>query len=139
EARGARALTVERIRHIPPGASLWDVQEQPGFPAHLRVNVPPGQQFRMLYRRVHPDLPAWTIVAGGGGGSRPFHWDEPRLLTNRECARFQGFPDSFRFLGGIDSVRRQIGMAVPPPGARAIGEALLKTLAGVDYVAVSAN
>ena len=45
-----------------------------------------------------------------------YHWSEPRALTNRERARLQTFPDGFRFTGGRGSVRRQIGMAVPPAG-----------------------
>jgi DNA (cytosine-5)-methyltransferase 1 len=38
---------------------------------------------------------------------------EPRALTNRERARLQTFPDDFVFEGSKESVRKQIGMAVP--------------------------
>ena len=58
-----------------------------------------------------------------------YHWSEDRALTNRERARLQTFPDSFAFSGGRESVRRQIGMAVPPRGARVVFEAVLKVLA----------
>jgi len=37
----------------------------------------------------------------------------------------QTFPDWYKLTGGKESVRRQIGMAVPPDGARAGFEAVL--------------
>lgn len=45
-----------------------------------------------------------------------------RLLTNRECARAQGFSDSYEFLGTGAEVKRQIGNAVPVGIARLLGE-----------------
>jgi DNA (cytosine-5)-methyltransferase 1 len=62
-----------------------------------------------------------------------YHWKENRALTNRERARLQTFPDSFVFSGSKESVRKQIGMAVPPKGAKIIFEAILKTFAGIKY------
>lgn len=62
-----------------------------------------------------------------------YHWSEPRALTNRERARLQTFPDDFIFEGGRESVRKQIGMAVPCKGAQIIFEAILKTFAGCQY------
>ena len=57
-----------------------------------------------------------------------YHWVEARALTNREKARLQTFPDDYEFYGGVTSVRRQVGMAVPPYGAKLIFEALLTVL-----------
>ena len=62
-----------------------------------------------------------------------YHWSENRALTNRERARLQTFPDSFHFLGGKESVRKQIGMAIPPKGMHYILKAVLNTLAGIKY------
>lgn len=45
----------------------------------------------------------------------------------------QTFPDNFVFYGSKESVRKQIGMAVPVNGAKLIFEAILKTFAGIDY------
>jgi DNA (cytosine-5)-methyltransferase 1 len=47
----------------------------------------------------------------------------------REAARLQGFPDDFIFLGGRVDVAHQVGNAVPPPLAMAIGGSLAKALA----------
>ena len=68
-----------------------------------------------------------------------YHWSENRALTNRERACLQTFPLDFEFLGSKESVRKQIGMAIPVKGARLIVEAILKTCAGVSYDSVKAN
>jgi DNA (cytosine-5)-methyltransferase 1 len=81
------------------------------------------------YRKTHPDKPAYTVTASGGGGTHGYHWED-RALTNRERARFQTFPDWFEFVGGKESVRKQIGMAVPPVGAEIICKAVIKQLEG---------
>ncbi|KAF5176508.1 DNA (cytosine-5)-methyltransferase [Thalictrum thalictroides] len=57
-----------------------------------------------------------------------FHPDQDRILTVRECARSQGFPDSYKFAGNIQSKHRQIGNAVPPPLAYALGRKLKEAL-----------
>ncbi|KAL5697799.1 DNA (cytosine-5-)-methyltransferase [Ranunculus cassubicifolius] len=53
-----------------------------------------------------------------------FHPDQDRILSVRECARSQGFPDSYKFSGNIQNKHRQIGNAVPPPLAFALGKKL---------------
>ena len=45
----------------------------------------------------------------------------------------QTFPDDYEFCGNKESVRKQIGMAVPCKGVQIIFEALLKCFAGVEY------
>ena len=57
-------------------------------------------------------------------------------MTNRERARLQTFPDHYHFQGSKESVRKQIGMAVPCRGAQIIFEAVLKTFAGIEYESV---
>jgi DNA (cytosine-5)-methyltransferase 1 len=105
------------------------------LPEHLRLNVK-GARISQIYRRLHPDKPAYTVTGSGGGGTHVYHWSEPRALTNRERARLQTFPDDFVFEGGKEAVRRQIGMAVPPEGAAIVFEGLLRTLMGQTYPAV---
>ena len=122
---------VERLKHIPPGQNAW----YHGLPEHLRLNVKMAR-LSQIYKRLHPDRPAYTITGSGGGGTHGYHWKANRALTNRERARLQTFPDDFVFEGAKESVRKQIGMAVPPRGAKIIVEAVLKTFAGVDYKSV---
>ena len=60
-------------------------------------------------------------------------------LTNRERARLQTFPDDYVFEGSKESVRKQIGMAVPSKGAQIIFEAILNTFAGIEYDSMPAS
>ncbi|XP_004287724.1 PREDICTED: DNA (cytosine-5)-methyltransferase 1-like [Fragaria vesca subsp. vesca] len=53
-----------------------------------------------------------------------FHPDQDRIITVRECARSQGFPDSYQFYGNTLHKHRQIGNAVPPTLAYALGRKL---------------
>jgi len=125
---------IERLKHIPAGENVW----YKGLPSHMRLNVKTTTMSH-IYRRLHPDKPSCTLTASGGGGTHGYHWCENRELTNRERARIQSFPDDFAFAGSKESIRKQIGMAVPPAGAQVIFEALLKTFAGIPYPFVPAR
>ena len=52
---------------------------------------------------------------------RVLHPEQHRVVSVRECARSQGFPDTYKFFGSILDKHRQVGNAVPPPMAREIG------------------
>lgn len=122
------ATVIERLKHIRPGENAFTAN----IPEHLQLNIQ-GAKISQIYKRLDPEKPAYTITGSGGGGTHVYHWEQPRALTNRERARLQTFPDDFFFVGSKESVRRQIGMAVPVKGARLIFEAILKTFAGIEY------
>ena len=65
-----------------------------------------------------------TTVRGEGSLIHP---SQRRLLTVRECARAQGFPDWVHFCTdtNLNSAYKQIGNAVPIPLAAAIGKSLI--------------
>jgi len=128
------ATVVERLKHIPAGENAW----YHGIPEKLKMNVK-GAKMSQIYKRLHPDKPAYTITGSGGGGTHVYHWSENRALTNRERARLQTFPDDFVFEGTKESARKQIGMAVPVKGAQVIISAVLKTFAGIPYEFVPAK
>ena len=125
---------IERLKKIPPGENAW----YSGLPEEYRLKVK-GLKLSSIYRRLHPDFPSYTVTASGGGGTHGYHYAEPRALTNRERARIQSFPDDYKFIGKKESVRKQIGMAVPPQGVQVIFEAILKTFAGIEYKNVNSN
>lgn len=127
-------LVVERLSYIKPGENAFTAD----LPDYLQLKVK-GAKISQIYKRLHPDKPAYTVTGSGGGGTHIYHYAEPRALTNRERARLQTFPDDYLFLGSKESVRRQIGMAVPCAGARIIFEAILKTFAGIEYDFVPLN
>jgi DNA (cytosine-5)-methyltransferase 1 len=60
--------------------------------------------------RLFPDRVSTSI----NGLSRYIHPYENRILTVREHARLMGYPDSFTFVGQIDSQYNQVGESVPP-------------------------
>ena len=63
-----------------------------------------------------------------GKQGRVLHPNQDRIISIRECARSQGFPDTFLFVGTTLHQYKQIGNAVPPPMARAIGREILAAL-----------
>ncbi len=134
ERTAQSALVVERLNHILPGQNAFNAD----LPEHLQLHVR-GARMSQIYKRLDPDLPSYTITGSGGGGTHVYHWAEPRALTNRERARLQTFPDNYVFEGSKESVRKQIGMAVPCNGAQIIFEAILKTFAGIEYDSMEAN
>lgn len=134
ERKRQASKVVERLQMILPGENVWTAN----LPPHLKLNVK-AARLSQIYRRLHPDKPSYTITASGGGGTHGYHYAEPRALTNRERARIQTFPDNFIFSGSVESVRKQIGMAVPPLLSEILFTSILKTFADVEYEAVEAN
>ena len=115
---------VRRLSYIKPGENAFTAN----LPKELRLNMKSGALISQIYRKLDPNSPSYTVTGSGGGGTHMYHWDENRSLTNRERARLQTFPDSFVFCGNKESVRKQIGMAVPPSGSKIIFDQILKTL-----------
>ena len=128
------AVVTARLKYIKPGENAFNAD----LPDELKLNVK-GAKISQIYKRLDPNKPAYTVTGSGGGGTHIYHYSEPRALTNRERARLQTFPDSYEFMGSKESVRKQIGMAVPVQGAKIIFEAVLKTFAGIDYPSVPCN
>lgn len=63
-----------------------------------------------------------------GKQGRVLHPEQHRVVSVRECARSQGFPDRFKFVGDVTDKYRQVGNAVPPPMGLQIGRELQKAL-----------
>ena len=132
EIRKLQDKVKRRLSYIKPGQNIWQVEN---LPQELKIKT--RTKISQIYRKLDPAKPSYTVTAAGGGGTFMYHWsDEQRELTNRERARIQTFPDDFEFIGKYSSVRKQIGMAVPPKGAEIIFNAVLNTFAGIDYPSV---
>lgn len=125
-----------RFKHIPPGGGLLNVPVNL-LTGHLKKMITgeygSGGFAKNIYGRMEWDKPSGTIVAGMDKITcgRFVHPEENRLLTPRECARIQSFPDDFIFTGGQVSQYYQIGNAVPPEiskiMAKIVGDLLIPT------------
>ena len=110
-------IVKRRMKRIPPGENYSFVDN-----TSLQVK---GNDISVVYRRLHPLKPSYTVLAGGGGGTHGYHYLFERSgLTNRERARLQSFSDSFKFNGTKTEIRHQIGEAVPPLVGKAISEVI---------------
>lgn len=115
-----------------------------GLPNHvIRIH---GDRVRTRYQKIpqggrdhtdHTDRidsarPSGTVLVGSSaGGGRPhIHPYEPRVITVREAARLQSFPDWYEFMGSSTEQYRQVGNAVPPLMAYEIAMKIRKVLEG---------
>lgn len=93
-------------------------------------------QWRRVYLRASREgvCPTLTANMGGGGHNVPIIRDRKgvRRLTPRECARLQGFPESFRFPEGVPDYKlyQQIGNSVTVPVVERIALSMKKALRG---------
>jgi DNA (cytosine-5)-methyltransferase 1 len=90
---------------------------------------PISRFYKLNAKGLSNTLRAGTDGARGAFTSpRPIHYHYDRCITVREMARLHGFPDWFRFHSTKWHGARQIGNAVPPPLARAIGAKIMMAL-----------
>jgi DNA (cytosine-5)-methyltransferase 1 len=120
---------LDRVRNLKPGQTMKHLPERlqhesfrrrafrrvmDGTPVERRGGAPSG------LKRLFAEEPSLTITSAA---TREFiHPNQDRLLTTRECARLQTFPDCFEFSGSAAERIRQIGNAIPPLLARKMAE-----------------
>lgn len=140
-ARVKNLIELERIKHIPEGKGVrYKEDEEKYLPKKLRFNIDwtkiSENRFRQTkLKRLSSSEPSSTINTFI---STYYHPVEDRYLTPREAAAIQSFPASFRFYGSVSQQWRQIGNAVPPLLAKAIGKAILK-LDATKHIAKKSN
>lgn len=91
----------------------------------------PRDSFKDKWRKLDPDMFSWTLTAHlAKDVYSHIHYDslQARGISVREAARLQSFPDAFCFAGNTGDALRQIGNAVPPLMAEAIGRVIRKQL-----------
>lgn len=90
-----------------------------GMPSEKRGGAPSGLK-RLVYNE-----PCLTITGSCTGEF--VHPRENRMLTIRECARIQTFPDDFIFVGSDSQQEQQIGNAIPPLFANIMAEQIFES------------
>lgn len=106
---------------IPEGENyLWHTDRRDGLPLFGW-----RRRYWSFLLKLAKNRPSWTIQAQPGPAVGPFHWDNRRLSV-QEMARLQTFPDGIEFVGGRNSVQRQLGNAVPSLLAEVVGRAILE-------------
>lgn len=101
-----RADMIEKMKKLPEGQSLY-------------------KGYSDAWKKCFWNKPSCTIKENHGGVN--IHPKLPRVLTAREMARLQSFPDDFVFMGNKSKQLVQIGNAVPPLLGKAIGLAIIKS------------
>jgi len=121
--RDVRQDDLKAFRKLLPGGTYLDI------PAELRRYD--DESFTDKYKRLEWDRPSRTITAHiARDGYWYIHPGQHRTLSVREAARIQTFPDWFRFAGFPSNRFVQIGNAVPPLLAKAVGASMLRASAG---------
>jgi DNA (cytosine-5)-methyltransferase 1 len=122
EAARVSDKNIERFSHVPPGGGWQDIPYDLRLECHKNVDTSSGG-WPDVYGRLEWDSQAPTLTKGFDSFTRGRygHPKHDRPITAREAARLQGFPDDYAFVGNKGDVRGQIGNAVPPPLAKAIG------------------
>lgn len=150
--KGMGIMEPHHLLDQPSLAIRSGVHGQPGYSPRHESRFVPVLTDRTDHGVLDLDQPSCVIKAGGGiegvrdldaasptikgGHSVPIHVRKTELtlrrLTPRECATLQDFPADFQFHGTKTSQYRQIGNAVPPGMARAIGLAIRDVLEGAS-------
>jgi len=87
-----QASFIEKIKNTPIEKSVYNKYSEAFF-------------------RCHPDKPSGTVKENHGGVF--VHYEKNRVMTPRELARLQSFPDDFVFKGTKSCILVQLGNAVP--------------------------
>lgn len=114
-----------RRRRIPQESAEWKRLH--------RSMVPPydPSKFPNRWWKLRENAPSRTLMAHIGKDTYShIHYDsrQARVISVREAARLQSFPDGFVFGGTMNPAFRQIGNAVPPIVARAIARSMMASL-----------
>jgi DNA (cytosine-5)-methyltransferase 1 len=114
-----------RRRGLPPSSAQWKSLQDSMVPPYDPTKFP------NRWWKLKANGPVRTLTAHIGKDTYThIHYDsdQARVITVREAARLQSFPDGFIFAGTMNPAFRQIGNAVPPILAREIATEMIGSL-----------
>ncbi len=138
-------LFQEKLRKYQEQHGLEATEDSETYKDLLKKTVPPYKlgRFPNKWWKLNPDQPSRTLTAHMGKDTYShIHYDstQARVISVREAARLQSFPDGFQFVGAMNSAFAQIGNAVAPLQSYALGEyirhLLLKTISPAYEIAL---
>ena len=121
-------LDLEMIKSVPQGGSWKDIPKKTVCKSKRLTRITQTGGRTTLYGRIDYSKPSYTITTyfnrpGNGTYVHPIH---ERVLTVREAARFQTFPDDYYFCGNKTDMLKQVGNAVPVILAYSIGRRIVE-------------
>ena len=124
-------LDAEMVRAVPEGGNWRNLPENihSARVRQIRQSAARGEGSRSTYYgRLRWDRPSYTVSTyfNRPGNGCFIHPSANRLITIREAARLQSFPDSYRFYGRGRARYLQVGNAVPPLLAYQLGRVLTR-------------
>jgi DNA (cytosine-5)-methyltransferase 1 len=126
-------LDMAIVHSVPPGGNWKNIPLS--IPSkridQIRESYAQGKGSRSTYYgRLLKNMPSYTMNTyfNRPGNGCHIHYEQNRVLSQREAARLQSFPDSFDFSGSMGAIMTQIGNAVPPLLSFQIAETLTKKL-----------
>jgi len=111
---------VDNLQHIFTVHSSDFVEKIKNTPIGKSVNP----KYTEAFYRCNPDEPSNTVKENHGGVF--VHYEKNRVMTPRELARLQSFPDDFKFKGKKTKMLVQLGNAVPCGLSQAIAKEIKK-------------
>lgn len=114
-------LVIKRFKHVPRGGNWLDVPERLMKAKGKYKNL--NNMHSIIYRRLNPKEPSVTVT--NFRKAMLIHPTQHRLLSVREAARIQTFPDRYEFEGKLGSMQQQVSDAVPVKLAESVANAVL--------------
>ena len=117
----SNSLVVKRFQHVRQGGNWRNIPKKLMRAEGKYLNL--DNMHSMIYKRLDPDKPSVTVT--NFRKAMLVHPTQNRLLSVREAARMQTFPDYYEFEGGMNSMQQQVSDAVPVKLARSVANAML--------------